>query len=63
LVATAHYILHRNTAMLGPTCYLQDLLTREEARGRGGGKALMLGAHARAKRRRELRPWAEARNE
>jgi len=49
--------------MLGPTCYLQDLLTREEARGRGGGKALMLGAHARAKRRRELRPWAEARNE
>ena len=29
-----HYIFHRNTVMLGPTCYLQDLFTSEAARGR-----------------------------
>jgi GNAT superfamily N-acetyltransferase len=35
--------------MLGPTCYLQDLFTREDARGKGIGKALILAVYDRAK--------------
>ena len=49
LVGTAHYLFHRNTTMLGPTCYLQDLFTSEEARGQGIGKALICGVYDRAK--------------
>jgi GNAT superfamily N-acetyltransferase len=49
LVGTVHYIFHRNTTMLGPTCYLQDLFTREEARGKGVGRALITAVYERAK--------------
>jgi GNAT superfamily N-acetyltransferase len=49
LIGTVHYIFHRNTTMLGPTCYLQDLFTREDARGKGIGKALILAVYDRAK--------------
>ena len=49
LVGTAHYIFHRNTTMLGPTCYMQDLFTTEQARGRGVGRALIAGVYDRAK--------------
>lgn len=41
LVGLAHYIYHRNTILLGPTCYLQDLYTSEAARGRGVARALI----------------------
>ena len=34
IVGIVHYLFHRHTTMLGPICYLQDLFTREEARGR-----------------------------
>jgi len=40
LLGFVHYIFHRNTIMLGPTCYLQDLFTSEAARGKGIGRAL-----------------------
>ena len=49
LVGTVHYIFHRNTTMLGPTCYLQDLFTSEEARGKGVGKALIEAVYERAR--------------
>jgi GNAT superfamily N-acetyltransferase len=49
LVGTVHYIFHRNTTMLGPTCYLQDLFTSEEARGKGVGRALITAVYERAK--------------
>jgi len=49
LVGLVHYIFHRNTAMLGPVCYLQDLYTDESARGRGVGRALIEAATARAR--------------
>lgn len=49
LIGTVHYIFHRNTTMLGPTCYLQDLFTNEDARGKGVGRALISGVYDRAK--------------
>ncbi|MDT0359185.1 GNAT family N-acetyltransferase [Herbaspirillum huttiense F1] len=41
LLGLAHYLYHRNTILIGPTCYLQDLFTTEAARGRGVGRALI----------------------
>ena len=41
LVGLTHYLFHRNTIMLGPVCYLQDLFTTEALRGKGVGKALI----------------------
>ena len=49
LLGLAHYIFHRNTTMLGPACYLQDLFTVEAARGQGVGAALINGVYDRAK--------------
>lgn len=49
LVGMSHYIFHRNTTMLGPTCYLQDLFASPEARGKGVGRALITGVYSRAK--------------
>ena len=41
IVGIVHYIFHRNTSMIGPTCYLQDLFTAPAARGQGVGRALI----------------------
>ena len=41
LLGFVHYIYHRNTAMIAPVCYLQDLFTAEAARGKGVGRALI----------------------
>lgn len=35
LIGFAHFLFHRSTISIAPTCYLQDLFTSEEARGRG----------------------------
>lgn len=35
LIGLAHFLFHRSTISIAPTCYLQDLFTSEEARGRG----------------------------
>src|ERR1700743_862211 len=37
LLGLVHYIFHRSTIALGPNCYLQDLFTSEDARGKGVG--------------------------
>jgi GNAT superfamily N-acetyltransferase len=37
----AHYLFHRSTIQIEPTCYLQDLFTAEAARGMGVGRALI----------------------
>ncbi len=49
LVGLVHYIFHRNTTMLGPTCYLQDLFTSKVMRGTGVGGALISAVYERAK--------------
>ena len=48
VVGLAHYILHRSTIAIGPTCYLQDLYTAESARGAGVGRALILAVYEKA---------------
>ena len=49
LLGLAHFLYHRSTIQLQPTCYLQDLYTLESARGRGVASALVeaVSDHAR----------------
>lgn len=49
LLGLVHYLFHRNTAMIGPVCYLQDLFTSDAARGRGIGRALIEAVYDRAR--------------
>ncbi|PAY03477.1 MULTISPECIES: GNAT family N-acetyltransferase [Bradyrhizobium] len=49
LVGLTHYLFHRSTTAIAPTCYLQDLFTSEAARGKGVGRALINGVYAQAK--------------
>jgi GNAT superfamily N-acetyltransferase len=49
LVGLAHYLFHRSTIQIGPTCYLQDLFTTEAGRGRGVGRALIEAVYERAR--------------
>jgi GNAT superfamily N-acetyltransferase len=49
LVGLTHYLLHRSTTRLEPTCYLQDLFTLPSERGRGVGRQLIHGVYERAK--------------
>lgn len=48
LVGLVHYLFHRSTLQIGPNCYLQDLFTAEDARGRGVGRALIEAVYRRA---------------
>ena len=48
LVGLVHYLFHRTTTMIQPTCYLNDLFTDAEARGGGIGKALIEAVYQRA---------------
>jgi GNAT superfamily N-acetyltransferase len=49
LLGLVHYLFHRNTAMIAPTCYLQDLFTNAAARGKGVGRALIEAVYEQAK--------------
>ena len=49
LVGLVHYLFHRSTNLVGPTCYLQDLFTSEAARGQGVGRALVEAVYERAR--------------
>jgi GNAT superfamily N-acetyltransferase len=48
LLGLAHYLFHRSTIQIEPTCYLQDLFTVEAARGQGVGRALIETVYQRA---------------
>ena len=41
VIGIANYLLHENTATLGPVCYLQDLFVDPARRSAGVGKALI----------------------
>jgi len=49
LVGIAHYLFHLSTTRIGPVCYLQDLFTAPQARGRGVGKALIAAVYEQAR--------------
>src|SRR5260370_2041227 len=44
LLRLTHYLFHRSTTAIEPTCYLQDLFTSVAARGKGAGTALLNSA-------------------
>jgi GNAT superfamily N-acetyltransferase len=44
-----HYIFHRTTISIAPTCYLQDLFTRESTRGKGVGRKLIEAVYEQAR--------------
>lgn len=48
LIGLVHFLFHRTTIAIGPTCYLQDLFTLESARGKGVGRALIEQVYRRA---------------
>jgi GNAT superfamily N-acetyltransferase len=48
VLGIAHYLFHRSTISIAPTCYLQDLFTVEAARGQGVGRALIQAVYHRA---------------
>jgi GNAT superfamily N-acetyltransferase len=47
-VGLAHFLFHRSTIQLGPSCYLQDLFTAQAARGKGVGRKLIEEVYRRA---------------
>ena len=49
LLGLTHYLFHRSTTSIEPSCYLQDLFTSEAARGKGVGRALINGVYEQAK--------------
>ena len=49
VVGLVHFLFHRSTSRIEPVCYLQDLFTAPELRGRGVGRALIEGVYARAR--------------
>jgi GNAT superfamily N-acetyltransferase len=48
LLGLVHYLFHRATAMIEPTCYLADLFTSQAARGKGVGKKLIEAVYDKA---------------
>ncbi len=50
LLGLVHFLYHRSTTLIAPTCYLQDLFTAEDARGQGVGRALIDAVYERAAR-------------
>ncbi len=49
LIGLVHYLFHRSTITIEPTCYLQDLFTAEAARGKGVGRALIEAVYEQAR--------------
>jgi GNAT superfamily N-acetyltransferase len=49
IVGLAHFLYHRSTIQIAPTCYLADLFTADAERGQGIGRALIEAVYAQAK--------------
>lgn len=48
VIGLAHYLFHRSTIALQPSCYMQDLFTSAAARGKSVGHALVDAVYAEA---------------
>jgi GNAT superfamily N-acetyltransferase len=48
VIGLAHYLFHRSTIALQPSCYMQDLFTAAAARGKGVGRMLIEAVYAEA---------------
>ena len=49
LIGLAHYLFHRSTTSIAPSCYLQDLFARPDVRGKGVGRALIEAVYGKAR--------------
>lgn len=49
IVGLANYLFHRSTTRLHDVCYLQDLYTIKEQRGKGIGRQLILAVYEAAR--------------
>ena len=49
IVGLTHFLYHRSTIQIQPTCYLADLYTADAARGQGVGGALIRAVYEQAK--------------
>ena len=49
LVGLTHYLFHRSTLAIPEVCYLQDLFTAREERGKGIARALIEAVYERAR--------------
>jgi GNAT superfamily N-acetyltransferase len=49
LIGLAHYLFHRSTTAIAPSCYMQDLFTSEGSRGKGVTRALINEVYEQAK--------------
>ncbi len=47
-IGLVHYIFHAHCWRIEPVCYLQDLFTAPQARGRGVGRALIAAVYGAA---------------
>ncbi len=52
LLGLVHFVFHRSTISIQPTCYLQDLYTIEASRGKGVGRSLIQEVYRRAENAR-----------
>jgi GNAT superfamily N-acetyltransferase len=50
LVGMTHFLFHRSTSALKPVCYLQDLFTDPDMRGKGIGRELIKGVYDAAEK-------------
>lgn len=57
LLGLVHFLFHRSTISVAPTCYLQDLFTLESARGKGVGRTLIEHVYQLARQARSGRVY------